>query len=133
MILLCDLGSTSTMEDGRELSLEVMRGRKEWYAVVRTVHRWMLSGPVVRTYMVNKNKNPPPKKDNIACQNLKSKYLIKKRVVALTHQGIRGNHWQTVKSVAHHKFSSSTLTSRFRTLTTGTTMSTHESLNVYLR
>ena len=47
MTLLSDLGSTSSKEDSSELSLEVMRDRKEWSAVASTtVRRWMLSGPV---------------------------------------------------------------------------------------
>ena len=47
MTLLSDLGSTSVMEDGSELRLEVLRGRKECSAVASTtVRRWMLSGPV---------------------------------------------------------------------------------------
>ena len=42
-----DLGSTSAMEDGRELRLEVMRGRRERSTVASTtVRRWMLPGPV---------------------------------------------------------------------------------------
>ena len=40
----CDI--LGAKEDDSELRLEVMRGRKEWYAMARTtVRRWMLSGP----------------------------------------------------------------------------------------
>ena len=55
-MLLGDLGSTSTMEDGSELRLEVMRGRIEWYAVVRTVRHWMLSGPVQKIELTREKK-----------------------------------------------------------------------------
>ena len=51
------LGSTSAMEDGSQLGLEVMRGRKEWYAVTSTtVHRWLLSGPVWKIELTSEIK-----------------------------------------------------------------------------
>ena len=53
---LGDLGSTSAMEDGRELRLEVMRGRRERSTVASTtVRRWMLSGPVWKRDIKFKN------------------------------------------------------------------------------
>ena len=71
--VLGDLGSTSGMEDGRELRLDVMRGRKERSTVASTtVRRWMLSGPLwkreikfksnwcdmnIETYMVDRTQN----------------------------------------------------------------------------
>ena len=105
------------MEDGRELRLEVMRGRKEWSTVASTTVRlWMLSGPVwkvninIETYIVDRTQKriyPPANKDNIACQNLKSKYLKETRVDV-----VDVNQISTSSSVGI------IFTSRFRTLTT---------------